>query len=62
MVATFGRFAGTVKAPGKRFDASVGHYFEFRNGNVAVFIDIAETASKAAAYTAAAAERATGIP
>jgi hypothetical protein len=53
-VATFGRFAGTVKATGKSFDAPVGHYFEVHDGKVAVFIDIVETASIAAAYTAAA--------
>ena len=54
-VTTVGRFAGTVKATGKSFDAPVAHYFQIRDGKVAVFIDIIETASIAEAYQASAA-------
>jgi len=53
-VATFGRFAARVKATGKSFDAPLGHCFELRDGKVAVLIDVAETASIAAAYSARA--------
>jgi ketosteroid isomerase-like protein len=54
MVATFGRFAGTVKVTGQSFDAPVAHYFQIRDGKIAVFVDIAETASIAAAYQGSA--------
>jgi uncharacterized protein len=51
-VATFGRFAATVKATGKKFDAPIGHYFVISNGKITRFIDIVETASVAQAYSA----------
>ena len=54
-VTTFGRFAATVKATGKSFDTPVGHYFEIRDGKIAVFVDIIESASIAAAYQVSAA-------
>jgi ketosteroid isomerase-like protein len=54
-VTTFGRFAGTVKATGKKFDTPVAHYFQIRDGKIAVFVDIVETASVAAAYQGSAA-------
>ena len=54
-VISVGRFAGTVKDTGKRFDAPVAHYFKIRDGKVAEFVDIIESASIAAAYTAASA-------
>jgi len=54
-VASFGRFAGTVKATGKSFDAPVAHYFKVRDGKVSEFVDVVETGSIAAAYTASAA-------
>ena len=57
-VTTFGRFAGTVKATGKSFDAPVAHYFKIRDGKISVFIDIIETQSIAAAYAGAAASAA----
>ena len=53
-VTTFGRFAGTVKATGKRFDAPVAHHFRIQDGKIATFLDIVETASIAAAYQATA--------
>lgn len=51
-VAAFGRFAGRVKATGKSFDTPVGHYFKIIGGKVSLFINIIESATIAAAYTA----------
>ncbi len=54
-VATFGRYAGTVRATGKSFDSSVAHLFIVRNGKVQLFLDFGDTAAMAAAYQGAAA-------
>jgi uncharacterized protein len=57
-VATLGRFMGNVKATGKSFDSPVGHFFTIREGKVARWIGLGDTANVAAAYsTAAAASR-----
>lgn len=54
-VATFGRYSARVKATGKRFDAPVGHLFRIRDGKVTKFVNMADTAAVAAAYSTAAA-------
>ena len=54
-VATLGRFTGNVKATGKPFDSLVGHFFTIRDGKVARWIGLGDTANAAAAYSAAAA-------
>ena len=55
MVATFGRFAATVTATGKSFDSVVAHLFTVRDGKIAGFVDIVDTAAMADAYVASAA-------
>jgi ketosteroid isomerase-like protein len=51
-VATLGRYRATVKATGKKFDSPVGHFFTIRNGKVARFVDLGDTAAMADAYRA----------
>ena len=51
LVATIGRFAGTVTATGKSFDSAVAHFFDIRDGRVARFADFGDTAAFADAYT-----------
>ena len=58
VVATMGRYAATVTATGRSFDASIAHFFTFRNGKVSRFVDFGDTALMAETYeTAAAAAR-----
>ena len=58
LVATVGRYAGTVKATGKKVDVPIGHFFTFRNGKVSRFVNLTDTATVADAYrTSAAAGR-----
>jgi ketosteroid isomerase-like protein len=52
IVATLGRYAGTVKATGKKFDTAVGHFFTIRDGKIARFVDLGDTAAMAEAYVA----------
>ena len=54
-VATLGRFTGNVKATGKSFDSLVGHFFTIRDGKVARWIGLGDTADAVAAYSAASA-------
>ena len=54
VVSTFGRYAGTVTATGKSFDTAVAHFFWIRDGKVAKFVDLGDTAAFAEAYTATA--------
>jgi ketosteroid isomerase-like protein len=49
-VATFGRYAGTVKATGKKFNTPVAHLFIIRDGKVSQFLDLGDTAAFAEAY------------
>ena len=51
LVASIGRFCGTVTATGKNFDVAVAHFFEIRDGKVARFVDFGDTAAWADAYT-----------
>lgn len=44
-VATFGRYQATVRATGKRVDTPVGHLFQFRDGQVARYINLTNTAA-----------------
>jgi len=53
-VATFGRYAGTVKSTGLRFDVALAHLFEFKDGKVARFVDYNDTARIAAAHAGSA--------
>ena len=53
VVATLGRYAGTVKATGKKFDTVLAHFFTIRDGKIARFVDITDTAAAAAAYRTA---------
>jgi len=39
-VAAFGRYQATVKATGIRVDTPVAHYFKFRDGKIARYINI----------------------
>ena len=58
MVATLGRYSGKVKATGRPFDSLVGHFFTIRDGKVARWTGLGDTANAAAAYsTASAASR-----
>ena len=50
VVSNSGRFSAAVKATGKSFDVPVAHIFEVRDGKVAKFIDIFDSAAIAAAY------------
>jgi uncharacterized protein len=51
-VVTTGRFSAVVKATGKQFDCAIAHVLTFKDGKVAGFIDFADTARIADAYTA----------
>jgi len=39
-VTAFGRYQATVKVSGVRVDSPVAHYFKFRYGKVARYVDI----------------------
>lgn len=51
-VITAGRFSGTVKATDKAFECANAHVLTLREGKVTRFLDFADTAQVAAAYTA----------
>jgi len=57
-VASFGRYSGTVTATGKKFDSPVGHLFVVRDGKVARFINMGDTAAYAEAYQASSSAKA----
>ena len=44
-VATFGRYAATLKKTGKRVDSPVAHLFKFRNGKVVHYTNMLNTAA-----------------
>jgi ketosteroid isomerase-like protein len=52
IVASTGRFKGVVRSTGKPFDTFFGHFFTVRNGKIARFIDLTDTAALAEAHTA----------
>ena len=54
-VAMLGRYQATVTATGKKFDSPVAHFFTIRDGKVSRFVEVAETAGAADAYTSASA-------
>jgi len=54
-VATLGRYSGTINATGKSFDSPVAHFFTIRDGRVARFVDLGDTAAMVDSYTAASA-------
>jgi uncharacterized protein len=57
-VAAFGRYQATVKASGIRVDTPVAHYFKFRDGKVARYVNIVNSgAFLEAAHASAAGAR-----
>ena len=57
-VAAFGRYQATVKATGIRVDTPVAHYFKFRDGKIARYINVTNSAAFVeAARTAAVGAR-----
>jgi ketosteroid isomerase-like protein len=50
-VMTLGRYSATVKATGKVFDTPIAHYWKFRDGKVARYVGLADTAAGVAALT-----------
>ena len=50
-VATLGRYTGNVKATGKAFDTTIGHFFTIRDGKVSRWVGLGDTAMAVAAYT-----------
>jgi len=52
IVATAGRYSGTVTATGKSFDTAIAHFFTIRGGKVTRLVDFGDTAAFADAYTA----------
>lgn len=57
-VATYGRYTGMVTATGKNFDSPVGHFFTIRDGKVARFVNMGNTAAYVEAYQASSSARA----
>ncbi len=51
-VFTMGRYAATSVATGKRFDASIAHFFRIEDGKITRFVDFGDTAAMSAAHTA----------
>jgi uncharacterized protein len=54
-VAAFGRYQATVKATGVRVDTPVAHYFKFRDGKIARYINIINSGAFMEANSAAVA-------
>ncbi len=54
-VAAFGRYQATVKTTGIRVDTPVAHYFQFRDGKIARYINIINSAAFVEAGRATAA-------
>jgi len=54
-VAAFGRYQATVKATGIRVDTPVAHYFKFRDGKIARYINVVNSGAFVEAVRAAAA-------
>jgi len=44
-VAAFGRYQATVRATGIRVDTPVAHYFQFRDGKIARYINVINSAA-----------------
>lgn len=53
-VAAFGRYQATVRTTGIRVDTPVAHYFKFRDGKIARYINIVNSGAFVAANRAAA--------
>jgi ketosteroid isomerase-like protein len=53
-VAAFGRYQATVRATGIRVDTPVAHYFKFRDGKIARYINIINSGAFVEASRAAA--------
>ncbi len=56
IVMSLGRFSGIVRATGQSFDIPAAHCFQIRDGKVAKFVDVIETASVGVAYTSLSAK------
>jgi ketosteroid isomerase-like protein len=57
-VAMLGRYTGTVTGTGKHFDTPVAHFFHIRDGKVARFTNLTDTAAYVEAYTSSSTARA----
>ena len=55
IVAVFGRFSGVAKATGIRFDVPYGHCFRIKDGKVAHFINLSDSAAVSATFSSATA-------
>ncbi len=55
IVASFGRYSATVRKNGIRVSSPVGHYFRFKNGKVAEYRNLINTAAFSDAMSASAA-------
>jgi len=44
-VAVFGRYAATIRATGIRVDSPVAHYFRFRDGKIARYVNVIDSGS-----------------
>ncbi len=53
-VAAFGRYQATMRATGVRVDTPVAHYFQFRDGKIARYVNIVNSAAFVHALKAAA--------
>ncbi|MGB6200110.1 MAG: nuclear transport factor 2 family protein [Candidatus Acidiferrales bacterium] len=51
VVMTMGRFAGTAKVTGKKYDTAMAHYWKFRDGKVVRFVTFSNTAALVEALT-----------
>jgi ketosteroid isomerase-like protein len=56
-VAAFGRYQATVKATGVRVDTPVAHYFKFRDGKIARYVNVINSGAFVEANRAAATAR-----
>ena len=54
-VMTIGRFSATVKTTGRKWDTPIAHYWKFRDGLVAHYIGLANTAGAVEAMQTSAA-------
>jgi ketosteroid isomerase-like protein len=50
IVASTGRFKGTVRKTGRSFDVPFGHFFTIRDGKIIRFIDLTDTGALVEAH------------
>jgi hypothetical protein len=44
-VMTLGRYTATMKAPGKKWDTPIAHYWKFRDGKIIRYVGFSNTAA-----------------